>query len=113
VKTKVIKIADDFSRYPSGRYITDGPNSGERFRRDFLLPALEQYDVVEIWLDGVKGYPSSFTEEAFGGLIRLGIDKENLMNYRLKIKYSSEAYRSYEEDITHFIEGASRVGEPG
>lgn len=113
MKTKVIKISEDFSRFPSGRFRKDGPNSGERFREDFLLPALEKYDVVEIWLDGVRGYPSSFSEEAFGGLVRKGIDKRQLIEFRLRIKYSSEAYHTYKEDIELFIKGANYVGEPG
>ncbi|NHQ81149.1 STAS-like domain-containing protein [Chromobacterium vaccinii] len=66
-----IDIATEFSRVPAGRYLADGPYSGERFRSSFLTPALERADKVEICLDGVRGYGSSFLEEAFGGLARL------------------------------------------
>lgn len=65
---KKINIAKDFSKFPSGRYRADGDFSGERLREEFLLPALKSNDIVEIELDGVNGYASSFLEEAFGGL---------------------------------------------
>lgn len=67
---KIIAVADEFTRAPIGRKRTDGPYSGERFREEFLYPALIQYDEVEVLLDGTLGYGSSFLDEAFGGLIR-------------------------------------------
>jgi len=66
---KVLNIATDFSRSPSGRVPADGPNSGQRFREEFLYPALEK-DQVEVVLDGVLTLGSSFLDEAFGGLVR-------------------------------------------
>ena len=68
--TKVIEVAKDFSKFPGGRYLTDGPHSGQRFREDFLVPALNTTESVTIELDGTLGYGSSFLEEAFGGLVR-------------------------------------------
>lgn len=68
--TQRINVAEDFSRYPAGRYKTDGPFSGERFRDEFLVPILEKEDRARIELDGTRGYGSSFLEEAFGGLVR-------------------------------------------
>lgn len=65
-----IDIASDFSDVPVGRFRTDGPNSGERFRTEFLVPALAEHDVVTVNLDGVEGFGSSFLEEAFGGVVR-------------------------------------------
>ncbi len=70
--TKVVDIGKDFSRYPAGRYDTDGPHNGAHFRSSFLLPALEKNEHITIELDGTAGYGSSFLEEAFGGLVRLG-----------------------------------------
>jgi len=67
---KTINVAVDFSRYPAGRYIDDGPHSGQRFRDDFLKPVLLNSEKAIIELDGVRGYGSSFLEEAFGGLVR-------------------------------------------
>lgn len=73
---KTIAIASEFSRYPGGRYRDDGPHSGEEFRDDHLVPALDaarqQEGVVVVLLDGTAGYASSFLEEAFGGLVREG-----------------------------------------
>jgi len=67
---KMIYIAKDYSDTPAGRYITDGSYSGERFRDEFLYPALKENDHVDVNLDDALGYGSSFLEEAFGGLIR-------------------------------------------
>lgn len=75
---KVIDIAKDFSRYPAGRFISDGPFSGERFRNEFLVPALQNNEKIVVNLDGTRGYGSSFLEEAFGGLVRLGFDKDTI-----------------------------------
>ena len=69
---KVINIAKDFSRYPAGRYLTDGDFSGQRFREEFLIPVVKSKERAVIELDGVRGYGSSFLEEAFGGLVREG-----------------------------------------
>lgn len=74
-----LRIADDFSRTPAGRYRTDGPRSGECFRDDYLLPLLRDGKKVVVELDGVEGYGSSFLEEVFGGLVRVhGFDGDRL-----------------------------------
>lgn len=67
----IINVARDFSPFPAGRYLADGPYSGEGFLNEKLLPALKQGAKVEVVLDGAMGYGSSFLEEAFGGLVRL------------------------------------------
>ncbi len=66
-----INIAKDFSKNPAGRYISDGKYSGESFLKNYLIPAVKTHDLVELDFTGVRGYGSSFLEEAFGGLIRL------------------------------------------
>jgi hypothetical protein len=76
-----INVARDFSRYPSGRYRADSRFSGQRFRDDFIIPALQNNDKVIVELDGTLGYGSSFLDEAFGGLVRLGLfAKEALLS---------------------------------
>lgn len=80
VKTnQIINIARDFSRFPAGRFLSDGPFSGEAFRNQYLLPVLRSGEaIVTIELDGVRGYGSSFLEEAFGGLVREGYTPEQV-----------------------------------
>lgn len=68
----VINIAKQFSSFPFGRYKDKSDTSGQAFRDDILIPALEKFDTVTIELDGAQGYGSSFLEETFGGLIRAG-----------------------------------------
>ena len=75
----VINIARDFSRYPAGRYLSDGPYSGEKFRDEFLIPAIESGKHVVIEFDGARGYGSSFLEEAFGGCVRKGYTPERVL----------------------------------
>lgn len=67
---RVIKVAQDFTRFPSGRFKKNGETSGEAFRENFLEPILKEGQEVTVDLDGTIGYGSSFLEEAFGGLIR-------------------------------------------
>ncbi|WP_420415940.1 STAS-like domain-containing protein [Marinovum algicola] len=74
----VIRIADDFNEFPGGRYPEDGDGNGTDFRERFLEPALSRGERVKIDLDGTRGYPSSFLEEAFGGLIRKGVSREKI-----------------------------------
>jgi len=72
-----INIAKDFTDSPGGRLISQGPDSGELFRQNFLEKHFNETndEIIEIDLDGVFGYPPSFLEETFGGLVRLfGID---------------------------------------
>ena len=73
-----IRVAEQFTRYPAGRNESDGPFSGERFRKEFLEPALSGGHRVVIYLDGTRGYGSSFLEEAFGGLVRKGYTPDRL-----------------------------------
>ena len=73
-----IHLAVDFSRYLGGRYRADGPWSGQQFRDDMLVgrfdEARAQGAKLVIVLDGVAAVPSSFLEEAFGGLLRIRED---------------------------------------
>lgn len=69
----IYKISN-YTVTPGGRYRTDGKFSGEEFRedilRDLFKKVLENDDLLTIDLDNTYGYPSSFLEEAFGGLAR-------------------------------------------
>ncbi|MEG8233813.1 MULTISPECIES: STAS-like domain-containing protein [Pseudomonas] len=65
-----IHLAEDFSKHPAGRYKSDGPYSGELFRERFLEPRMKDHEKIVVYLDGARGYGSSFLEEAFGGIAR-------------------------------------------
>ena len=69
-----IKISDDYSKTPGGRYKDEGPYSGEEFRENLLLDAYEKCEhnneKLEIDFDDCFGFATSFLEEAFGGLVR-------------------------------------------
>ena len=101
--TMTISIAKQFSTAPSGRYKADGPASGEQFRDELLIPALESGSQVVVDLNGVMGYGSSFLEEAFGGLVRKGFTADDLLK-RLMIETSLNFYR---ERIVTYIKDAS------
>lgn len=91
--SKIIKVTEDFSKSPFGRYHpTDGPNSGERFRDEFLAPALMAGEPVTVDLSGYNRYGPSFIDEAFGGLIRKsGIDFQTIEKL-LTIKHVQDNY---------------------
>lgn len=71
--TEVV-VAEEFSPDLGGRYIKDGPYSGQAFRDAVLLNrldrAIRENDVLRVNFEGVSGTPTSFLEEAFGGIIR-------------------------------------------
>ena len=92
MESKNISIAEDFSKFPAGRYKSDGPFSGEQFRDDILYPALIKYERVIVNIDGTMGYGSSFLEEAFGGLRRKYDLSLNEIRKKLEIKGEIETY---------------------
>lgn len=96
-----INVAKDFSKNPSGRYIEDGKTSGEVFLKNVLLPAVRTYDIVEINFDGVRGYGSSFLEEAFGGFIRE--TKMSLVEFFKKVKIITQD-PLLEQEIKGYLE---------
>lgn len=74
-----IHIAKDFSDKLGGRWIKVGPFSGELFYDDLLKPKFEiakaNNEKLHIYLDGTKGYGSSFLDQSFGELARVfGVD---------------------------------------
>lgn len=97
---KNISVARDFSRFPAGRYYSDGPFSGERFRMEVLLPALKEAETVVVDLDGVSGYGSSFLEEAFGGLVREKLVSRSEALKRVNFVSSDD---SYVEEIKSYM----------
>lgn len=102
----IINIAEEFTRSPAGRYLADGPYSGERFRDVLLVPALERSRVVKVILDGAYGYGSSFLEEAFGGLVRLR--KWGADEVKKRIVFVSEAEPTLIDEIESYIDDAAK-----
>ena len=100
-----IRIAEDFSRSPAGRYRDDGPRSGEAFRMDHLVPALKEAGKVVIYLDDVEGYGSSFLEEAFGGLVRIDGFASDELHRLLTLETIDDAWK---EEIWTYIDRSSR-----
>ncbi len=94
MSNKTIYIAKEYSETPAGRYKTDGNFSGERFREEFLYPALKENQLVEVNLDEALGYGSSFLEEAFGGLIRVDGLQLTEIEDKLKVTSSRPLYKN-------------------
>jgi hypothetical protein len=106
--TKTISIAKDFSRYPYGRYRKYSDTSGEVFRQDHLIPALNNFDKIVIVLDGTEGYGSSFLDEAFANLIREeNMDKKTVLE---KLSFISKEDPSLIDEILEYINETDNGG---
>lgn len=75
-----INIGKNFNRFPAGRYLDDGPASGQKFRDEILVPALVRGEKLVVEMDDAIGYGSSFLEEAFGGLVRQGYSVDQVLS---------------------------------
>ncbi|TAJ69144.1 MAG: DUF4325 domain-containing protein [Phenylobacterium sp.] len=109
-------VASEFSPYLGGRVYDDGPFSGQEFREKFLRPrllaAIEAQAPLHVVFDGVAGMPTSFLEEAFGGLLRTtpNLNLEKVRGYlRLEAEDPelwpflklAEQYMSQQADRSH------------
>jgi hypothetical protein len=113
MKIKTINIPIDFHPRPYGRFPADGKNchltSGEVFRKQYLVPALNENDKVHIELSGYNRYGRSFLDEAFGGLIRSeGFTREELLK---KLTYSHDQVESIINVIDDRLLAASKIVE--
>ncbi|HNP66163.1 MAG TPA: STAS-like domain-containing protein [Woeseiaceae bacterium] len=102
---KTLSIAKDFSRFPGGRYRRLGRFSGEQFRDDCLQVHLHSGEIVSVDLDGTSGLGSSFLDEAFGGLVRIGFKESFLKSHLIltaqepdSIPYVDEAWQYIREE---------------
>lgn len=107
MERRVISVAKEFSRYPAGRYQSDGPYSGEAFREKFLIPAVRSGATIVVDLEGARGYGSSFLEEAFGGLVRKGFPSAEILE---RISFQSQD-GSLIQEIKDYIREARAPGE--
>lgn len=104
---KKISVAKDFSKFPAGRYLSDGPASGQAFRDNLLAPALLTGEPVEVDFEGIVGYGSSFLEEAFGGLVREhGFTTDQIS--QLSFKPTNEAF--IKREALSYIDSELRRG---
>lgn len=109
-----IDVANDFSAYPSGRVTKDGDFNGEKFRKEILIPAINNAmktknkpSSVVIDLDGVRVFGSSFLEEAFGGLARdNGVVFKEAFTV-LKIKCTKDHLMIYKDAIKGYLKEAA------
>lgn len=100
-------VAADFSPVVGGRYRREGLFSGERLCQR-LSPLLDAGGKVVVELDGVDGYSWEFLEEAFGGLVRLGMAPNAL---RRKLRLVSED-ASLIEEVWRYIGRARTLSTP-
>lgn len=101
-----IDVAAEFSDMPYGRNSKDGKYNGEAFRKQKLLPALSEYDLVKVDLNGTLGCGSSFTDEAFAGLVAYeGFTADEVLS-RVQIIYQ---YQSIVNNIKRYIMDAKPV----
>lgn len=102
-----LSIPKNFCPSPAGRYPGDGPFNGQRFRNDFLVPALEEAlrtnSTVIVDFDDADSYSSSFLEEAFGGLVRLKKFTKQDIAKRLVLKSDDPVYAAYVADAKDYI----------
>lgn len=101
-----IDVAKAFSDMPYGRDDSDGKFNGKKFRKDFLLKYLADYDIVKVDLNGTLGCGSSFGDEAFAGLIMYeGFSVEEVLR-RVQIIYQ---YQSVVKAFQRYITDAKPV----
>jgi len=106
MKLMKLSIAKDFTRKPGPRYRFEGEYSGQKFREEVLEPsfkaALQTHALLEVNLNGVEGYGTSFLEESFGGLVRAyGFDK-----VKSTLKFISTEDESYRDEVEEYIREA-------
>lgn len=104
-----LRISKEFTDTPGPRKRSEGEFSGEQFLEELLRPrfiaAREAGVTLHIDLDGAVGYPSSFLEEAFGGLSReFGYE---LVKRVLEFKCDDEPYLL--EQIVKYIDRANLI----
>lgn len=115
-----INIAEQFPPNPAGRWPSEGPYSGQRFREEILVPALKSAlekggdERVEIDLDGSLFFSAAFLEEAFGGLARVpGIPFDKIKSI-LEVKFSEKIQKFYHDAIYwHLDRAKSFQSNPG
>lgn len=110
--TKTIVIAQDFSKFPAGRFRCDSEASATAFRDDLLVDALNGNDDVEVVFDGVAGFASSFLEEAFGGLVRECHMAKAFLDEHLRLRTSDPDLADFVKLAERYIKEADQAVNP-
>ena len=93
---------------PGNRYRHEEDSSGEEFREDYLLPALENHEKVIVDLTGIWGMSSGFMSEAFEALIdEHGFTYDELKD-RLQIVPMDAKWSTSIETIHAYMQGAQQ-----
>ena len=102
-----LNVATEFSDMPGPRKRSEGQFSGQQFLEELLRPRFEVAKklgcTLLVNLNGAAGYPTSFLEEAFGGLAReFGA---SVVSSTLEIVCDDEPYLS--DEILKYIREAT------
>lgn len=103
---RIIRVADEFSPTPIGRYPWQGRFSGEAFRTGLFSDAIRQHEFVVVDLDGTSGLSTGFLDEAFAGVIRERVLAPE--DFRRRIKFVSVEDPYLIEDIWNYVGDAER-----
>ena len=105
-----LKVSKEFTDLPGGRYESQGPFSGEEFRRDYLIPYYDlsvfNKEKLVVDLDGGYGYGCGFIEESFGGMVRYGYSAKELLK---NIEYISNDEPGLPDKIRNYIKEAGKA----
>ena len=106
----IFNIGKEFSRYPSGRFYSDGESSGEFFREKFLKPKiskLSENEVLTIILDdGVETFGSSFLVAGFAGMVKYGYITGDELLKQIEFKVKDPDYEFYKNRILQYVNEA-------
>lgn len=105
----VINIAKDFYPRPVGRYLKDSKYSGEAFREQLLIPALQTLTdsgTVIVDFEGTSIAGSSFIEEVFGGLYRSNLFTQEFLTSKVTVK--SERRSIIETKCYEYMKGVGK-----
>lgn len=108
--THKVEVAKDFSPYPGGRYPRHGEGNGQTFRERHLIPYLKASESVEVVFDNAAGFPASFLEEAFGGLVREGLTIDQIKRL-LTISVTERENEIYRDEAWQYIFDEASRGE--
>ena len=101
-----------FTLDPGPRLRSEGKHSGQEYREDHLSPTFERAQKENkrliVDLDGTWGYPISFLEEAFGGLVRNHMRQGRFYNYRHELEIITKEEPYLYDRVWEFIDDMAK-----